>query len=51
MKTLFRQILETALFNGDVQDRIVLLPQMEEMAAGEEGTRQSTGSVSIPDET
>ena len=50
MKTLFRQILETALFNGDVQHRIVLLPQIGEMAAGEEASRQSTGSVSIADD-
>ncbi len=50
MKTLFRQILETALFNADFEHGIVLLPQTEEIAVGEELVRQSTGSFSIPED-
>ena len=50
MKIMFRQMLETALFDTDVDQKIVLLPQYEEPEAGPGKTRQSSGWFSVPDE-
>lgn len=50
MKTLIRQMLELAMFSGDVPRKLVVVPQYGEIGAAGDADRHRTGSFSIPDD-
>ncbi len=50
MKTLIRQMLEVAMFSGDVPHKLVVVPQIEAIEATGDADRHRTGRFSIPDD-
>lgn len=50
MKALFRQLLETALFNVSDGHNIVLVPQLEEISGTDEAALQHSDGFLIPDD-